>query len=149
MSKPPKSVFQDGDTNCIIISMPEHTMPNLCITDMVLPLNVSNPSETAMIEHRESSNVLNSERPGFTSIEKNCSHRRVVDPAFYSQTNITKAPKVAQIGISRSGFHYSCIDLITHTPTSTYAATQIHELLNYVYLLTVQREYRIGILPVL
>ncbi|CAH8631863.1 unnamed protein product [Schistosoma intercalatum] len=98
MSKPPKSMFQDGDTNWIIVSPSEYTMPDLCITNMVLPLNVSNPSETAMIEHRESSNVLNSERPCFTSIEQNCSHRRVVDPTFYSQTNITKVPKMAQIG---------------------------------------------------
>ena len=98
-------------------------MPNLCITNMVLLLDVSNPSETTMIEHRETSNILNSERPGFTSIEQNCSHRRVVDPTFYSQTNITKAPKMAQIGISYSGFHYTCINLITHATTSTYVAT--------------------------
>ncbi|CAH8485507.1 unnamed protein product [Schistosoma margrebowiei] len=71
----------------------------------------------------ESSNILNSERPGFTSIERNCSHRRVVDSTFYSQTNITKAPKMAQIGISRSGLHYTCVDLITHATTSTYEAT--------------------------
>ncbi|CAH8650287.1 unnamed protein product [Schistosoma intercalatum] len=149
MSKPPKSAFQDGDTNCIIISAPEHTMPNLCITNMMLPLDVSNPSETTMIEHRESSNILISERPGFTSIEQNCSHRRVVDPTFYSQTNITEAPKMAKIGINRSGFHYTCIDLINHVTISTYAATQIHELLDYFYLLTIQAEYTIRILQVL
>ncbi|CAH8650279.1 unnamed protein product [Schistosoma curassoni] len=148
MSKPLKSMFQDSDTNWIIVSVPKHMMLNFCITNMMLPLNVNNPSETTMIKHRELFNIFNSERPGFTSIEQNCSHRRVVDPTFYSQTNITKAPKMDQIGINRSGFHYTCIDLITYATTSTYAATQIHELLDY-YLLTAQGERSFRVLPVL
>lgn len=103
---------------------------------MVLLLDVNNFPETTMTKHRDSSNILNSDRPGFTSIKQNCSHRCVVGSTFYDQTNIMKAPKVAQIDINRSGFHYMLIDLITHSTTSTYTTPQIHELLGYFKSLT-------------
>ncbi|VDP04924.1 unnamed protein product [Schistosoma mattheei] len=45
-------MFRDGDTNWIIASKPEHTMPNLCITNMVLLLDISNPSEKTIIKRR-------------------------------------------------------------------------------------------------
>lgn len=38
--------------------------------NMVLPLNVSEPSETAVIEHREPTNNHSSESLGFASIKK-------------------------------------------------------------------------------
>lgn len=46
MTKLPKPVAQDSDTNQVIITVPEHTLPKFRITNMILLVGVSNPSET-------------------------------------------------------------------------------------------------------
>lgn len=45
---PPKTFFQDNDTNRIVV-----TVLTLSITNMMLPFNVSNYLDTTMIEYRE------------------------------------------------------------------------------------------------
>lgn len=49
-------------TTRIPISVPEQTLPNLCIINMVLALNVTNPLEMTIIKRRDLPNILNSER---------------------------------------------------------------------------------------
>lgn len=115
--KPMKSIFHDGDTNWIVIALSEHTLPDLYIKNTVLPLGPT------MAKPRELFDTLNSERPSFTSREKNHSHRRVTGPTFYGQTNFMEAPKLSLIDIILLGFHYTQIDLINHSIISTWAAT--------------------------
>lgn len=128
MSMPSKSAFQDIDADWIIATAPEQTIRNLYITNMVLPPDVSKPSETTMLEHGELFTILYSVRSGFTGTERNCSHQYVADPTFYSQSNTTKAWKMAKTGVNHSGFHYVWIDPIAYTTTSTYTAIFICSL---------------------
>lgn len=61
-------MFEDGDTTRIIISVPEQTLPNLCIINMVLALNVTNPLVMTIIKRRDLPNIRNSEKQDLISI---------------------------------------------------------------------------------
>lgn len=132
MYESPKLVSQDGDRmnyrHCVRAHMAE---PLHYKHGVFAKCNEPNEQQRP---NRESLNILKSERSGFTSIQQKCSHRSLVDSTFYRQTDITKALKMPHIDISCSSFAYMLIGLITHATTSTYAATQMHELLDYFLL---------------
>lgn len=99
MTKLLKPVVQHDDTNGDVITVPEHTIPNISIMKMTHSPEVGNSSETTIIENRETPNILSSKRSTFSSIDQNYFHRRVVSPSFYSQTNITTVSKMASLGV--------------------------------------------------
>lgn len=92
-------------------------MMNLKIANIMFLLNVSNPSETTMNKHKESHNILKSERPCFRSV------------AQKYITYIVTVPQMLEVNISCFGLH---VYLSHHSHYYQYCtATQIHVLLDY------------------